>query len=97
MESCPQNVDEWNEAASRKGCENISHSCNSSSFEYHCVINPWGNETIEVCAPSLTIVGKNAIHIIKCMHINVSVRIFIFFKPVIVQLSYKSLFTLLFM
>lgn len=58
VESCPQNVDEWNEAASRKGCENISHSCNSPLFKYHCVINPWGNETIEVCAPSLTIVGS---------------------------------------
>lgn len=58
MESCPYNVKEWNEAAARKGCKNIS--CNSSSLEYHCVINAWGNETFEVCAPSLRIVGKKA-------------------------------------
>lgn len=61
MKSCPQNVNEWNEAAARKGCEKISHSC--SSFVYHCVINAWGNETIEVCAPRLLIVGKNASYI----------------------------------
>lgn len=56
VESCPQNIDEWNEAAARKGCEKMT----CSSFEYHCVINAWGNETIEVCAPRLLIVGKNA-------------------------------------
>lgn len=33
---------------------------NSSSFDYHCVINAWGNETIEVCAPRSMIVGKSA-------------------------------------
>lgn len=58
VKSCPQNIIEWNEAAKNKGCEKMSHSC--SSFEYHCVINAWGNETIEVCAPPVRIVGKNA-------------------------------------
>lgn len=38
----------------------MSHSCNSSSFDYHCVINAWGNETIEVCAPRSVIVGESA-------------------------------------
>lgn len=60
VKSCPQNVKEWNKAATRKGCEQMSHSCNSSSFDYHCVINAWGNETIEVCAPRSVIVGKSA-------------------------------------
>ncbi|XP_061192232.1 uncharacterized protein LOC133200459 isoform X1 [Saccostrea echinata] len=56
VESCPRSEQEWEEAASRKGCQNISHSC--SSFEYHCVLNAWKNETIEVCAPIQTIVGN---------------------------------------
>lgn len=56
VKSCPQNVKEWNEAAAKKGCKKLSHSC--PSFEYHCVINAWGNETIEVCAPSLMIIGN---------------------------------------
>lgn len=55
---CPHNVNEWNEAVARKGCNKMTHQC--SSFEYHCVINPWGNETVEVCAPRVLIVGKNA-------------------------------------
>lgn len=56
VKSCPQNHKEWNKAAAMKGCEKMAHSC--SSFEYHCVINAWGNETIEVCAPSLKIIGN---------------------------------------
>uniref|UniRef100_A0A8W8MLL9 Uncharacterized protein n=1 Tax=Magallana gigas TaxID=29159 RepID=A0A8W8MLL9_MAGGI len=52
VESCPQNVKEWKEAAAWKGCEKMT----CSSFEYHCVINAWGNETIEVCAPRLLII-----------------------------------------
>lgn len=57
VKSCPQNHKEWIKAAARKGCEQMARFC--SSFEYHCVINAWGNETIEVCAPKLQIVGKN--------------------------------------
>lgn len=40
------NIRDWNEAAATKGCEQMSHSCNSSSFDCNCVINAWGNETI---------------------------------------------------
>ncbi|XP_062621158.1 uncharacterized protein LOC134282780 [Saccostrea cucullata] len=56
VEYCPTTEQAWKEAASRKGCNTISHSC--SSFEYHCVINAWKNETIEVCAPRKNIIGK---------------------------------------
>uniref|UniRef100_K1PB63 Uncharacterized protein n=1 Tax=Magallana gigas TaxID=29159 RepID=K1PB63_MAGGI len=47
-----EGLEEWKEAAARKGCEKMT----CSSFEYHCVINAWGNETIEVCAPRLLII-----------------------------------------
>ncbi|XP_062592468.1 uncharacterized protein LOC134253908 [Saccostrea cucullata] len=53
VDSCPTTAQEWREAASRKGCKN-----RCSSFEYHCVINAWINETIEVCAPIKNIVGN---------------------------------------
>lgn len=56
VKSCPQTVSQWKEAAVRKGCDKFTHPC--SSFEYHCVINVWINETIEVCAPRQLIVGK---------------------------------------
>lgn len=56
VDSCPQTVPEWKEAVRRKNCKSISHNC--SKFHYHCVINAWMNQTIEVCAPSVHIVGK---------------------------------------
>ncbi|XP_062591102.1 uncharacterized protein LOC134252632 [Saccostrea cucullata] len=53
--SCPKNTSELRKAVERKRCHDIKHSC--KSFEYHCVINDWMNETIEACAPSLLIIG----------------------------------------
>lgn len=58
VKSCPHNVEEWNEAAARKDCNKLTRLCFWS--EYHCVINAWGNETVEVCARRMLIVGKNA-------------------------------------
>lgn len=55
VKSCPQDHEEWTKAAVKKGCGEISHTC--SSFEYHCVINAWRNETIEVCAPKWIVHG----------------------------------------
>lgn len=69
VESCPHNVKEWKEAAARKGCEKMT----CSSFEYHCVINAWGNGTREVCAPRLLIIGKNIYR-----YINVSVNFIVY-------------------
>lgn len=54
--SCPQTAEEREKAAARKNCENITYPCNN--YTYHCVINAWMNETVEVCAPSRQIVGK---------------------------------------
>lgn len=56
VDSCPQTTEEWKEAAARKSCKTTSNTC--SSLDYHCVINAWMNETIEVCAPRIVIVGK---------------------------------------
>ncbi|XP_061186484.1 uncharacterized protein LOC133194554 [Saccostrea echinata] len=53
--SCPKNLSELKKAIERKSCYKWNHSCRS--FEYHCVINDWTNETMEVCAPSLLIIG----------------------------------------
>ena len=53
---CPKTLEEHVEAAVRKSCSKFSHKC--SSFVYHCVLNAWGNETLEVCAPRTNIVGK---------------------------------------
>lgn len=54
--SCPRNAREMDGRSLLKNCSHIKHTC--SSFEYHCVINTWMNETIEVCAPNMNIIGN---------------------------------------
>eukprot|EP00105_Crassostrea_gigas_P033802 XP_019917950.1 PREDICTED: uncharacterized protein LOC105348391 [Crassostrea gigas] len=58
--SCPTSKTEWDTAARRKNCSRIASYQNCSTeekFQYHCVINGFRNETLEVCAPSRTIFG----------------------------------------
>ncbi|XP_062577067.1 histone-lysine N-methyltransferase, H3 lysine-79 specific-like isoform X2 [Saccostrea cucullata] len=55
VEQCPADEKSYKEAESRKNCSSISHPC--VSFDYHCVMNAWRNATVEVCAPSLFIIG----------------------------------------
>ena len=56
VQGCPQTREAWEEAATRKNCKGIHNSC--SYFVYHCVMNTWRNETLEVCAPRRLIVGR---------------------------------------
>ncbi|XP_062616692.1 uncharacterized protein LOC134282299 [Saccostrea cucullata] len=65
VDACPIDEESWRKAAERFNCSSIRQSCSQSSganaqhfkFQYHCVINPWRNETLEVCAPNRTILG----------------------------------------
>lgn len=60
VESCPNNNQEWENAAKLKNC-NITaaqQKCSDADiFVYHCVINGFENETLEVCAPQKLITG----------------------------------------
>lgn len=48
---CPDSVDKWKEASERKNCTQYASQCSEpEKLEYHCVINPFINETLEVCA-----------------------------------------------
>lgn len=74
VQECPQTQQAWKQAAIRKNCGGIQHSC--TSFVYHCVMNTWRNKTVEVCAPQRQIVGRNK-HVyyqfwfqITCIHLN---------------------------
>ncbi|XP_062616965.1 uncharacterized protein LOC134278681, partial [Saccostrea cucullata] len=49
VESCPTDEKSWMEAAENKKCE-YTQGC-LHTMEYHCLINPWGNLTVEVCTP----------------------------------------------
>lgn len=58
--ACPTSKTEWEIAAYKKNCERIAsrQKCDSvERFKYHCVINGFRNELVEVCAPSRIIFG----------------------------------------
>lgn len=62
MTHCPTSKQEQNIAAKRKNCSKLATSQNCTSFEdfvYHCTINSYRNATLEVCAPTRTILGKD--------------------------------------
>lgn len=58
---CPTTKQEWETAAKRKNCDKIAtqQTCSvPEKFVYHCVINGFQNETLEVCAPQKLVKGK---------------------------------------
>lgn len=60
VEDCPDSLEKWNRAAERKNCATFATQCDGRrKLQYHCVINPFVNETVEVCAYAQNIVfGK---------------------------------------
>lgn len=58
---CPDTEEEWRKAEQRKNCSAFADRCNEpDKFVYHCVVNPYVNQTLEVCAIQQKIVnGKN--------------------------------------
>lgn len=57
VDRCPETEEEWREAAERKNCFQHVNQCDEPGrFEYHCLINPYINRTLEVCAYPQTIV-----------------------------------------
>nr|XP_022290063.1 uncharacterized protein LOC111101754 [Crassostrea virginica] len=58
VDRCPQTKEEWKEAAERKNCSAYTHHCTyPRKLLYHCVVNPYVNETLEVCAIRKNIIG----------------------------------------
>lgn len=61
LDRCPTDSKSWEMAAKKMNCDAIKQNCSQPSrrhlFQYHCVINAWMNETLEVCAPNRTIFG----------------------------------------
>lgn len=57
VDDCPDSEEEWRKAAERKNCSAYASQCDEPErFVYHCVINSFVNETLEVCAYSRIIV-----------------------------------------
>ncbi|XP_056014868.1 uncharacterized protein LOC125677558 [Ostrea edulis] len=60
VNNCPDSKYTWDLAAERKGCHRIFDNClglPKQDLKYHCLINPFLNETVEVCAPSRRMFG----------------------------------------
>lgn len=67
VEFCPTLETEWAAAARKKNCSRIAMQQDCSLvelFQYHCVVNGYRNETLEVCAPRRIIFGH-------CVEFNV--------------------------
>lgn len=57
VDECPTSLEKWKKASDRKNCAAFANQCSKpKQLQYHCVINPFVNETIEVCAYAKNIV-----------------------------------------
>lgn len=51
VDDCPVSEEDWRKAATRKNCSAYASQCDKpDKFVYHCVINTFVNQTLEVCA-----------------------------------------------
>lgn len=64
VRACPSNIVEMENSSKRKNCSQYIHEdaeVNCADYKkiiYHCVLNEYGNQTIEVCAPEMIMHGK---------------------------------------
>lgn len=57
VNDCPDSLEKWKKAAERKNCAALATKCSEpEKLQYHCVINPFVNETLEICAYAKNIV-----------------------------------------
>uniref|UniRef100_K1R548 Uncharacterized protein n=1 Tax=Magallana gigas TaxID=29159 RepID=K1R548_MAGGI len=57
---CPANRSSFETAARRKNCSSLAGEArNCKSFQYHCVLGIDLKSAIELCAPSINIIGRN--------------------------------------
>lgn len=64
VDNCPNSEEKWREAAAKKNCSAYANQCSEpNKFVYHCVINEYVTEILEVCAYSRYIfLGKTVFH-----------------------------------
>lgn len=58
VDGCPDSEEKWKERAAIKNCAaNASQCADPKRLVYHCVISPYVNQTLEVCAYAQNIVS----------------------------------------
>ena len=82
VDRCPKTEEEWKKAGERKNCSRYAHHCTDpEKLLYHCVVNPYLNETLEVCAIRKNIIGgKEMFLFIQLRHSGV-VILYYFSSP----------------
>lgn len=51
VDECPDTEERWRKTAARKNCSAYASHCGEPDrLKYHCVINSFANQTLEVCA-----------------------------------------------
>lgn len=57
---CPSDISAYEEAVQKKNCSSLAPDTQTcQSFQYHCVLSDDLKNAIEVCAPSMLIIGVN--------------------------------------
>lgn len=63
VEMCPDTEGKWKEAAAKKNCTAYASRCSEPArLVYHCVINTYANQTLEVCAYAQNILDGKIIN-----------------------------------
>lgn len=64
VDDCPDSEEKWKERAAIKDCAAYASQCAEPvRLVYHCVISPYVNQTLEVCAYAQNIIsGKVLFH-----------------------------------
>lgn len=61
---CPSNIPAYIEAAKKMNCSSLAPDAEiCHSFEYHCVLSDDLKYAVEVCAPSIHIIGRYYKHL----------------------------------
>lgn len=51
VDDCPDSEEKWTQMAAKKNCAAYANQCDEPHrLVYHCVINEYVNQTLEVCA-----------------------------------------------
>lgn len=65
---CPTDLTSYERAAKQMNCQNLAIDFTKCKrFEYHCLLSENLKSLVEVCAPSIGIVGKLIISLFLCL------------------------------
>jgi hypothetical protein len=56
---CPKDGESFEKRKMTLNCESVRQNCTKpANFQYHCLLNEYANQSVEVCAIATNIIGK---------------------------------------